>query len=114
MPWNRAETNIDFVNNWTKILHNHTIKFGVDVRRLRDELLQTQDAGGPRGEFQFRNNQTSTPGAAVLDLIARLNRERGTAAIMATHSAEAAGIATRVVRLRDGRIESDSAQPSAS
>ena len=38
LPWNRAETNIDFVSNWTKLLQNHTIKFGVDVRRLRDEL----------------------------------------------------------------------------
>src|ERR1051325_2404879 len=65
IPWNRAETNIDFVSNWTKLHSNHTIKFGVDVRRLRDELLQTQDAGGARGEFQFGNNQTSTPGAAV-------------------------------------------------
>ncbi len=69
LPWNRAETNIDFVSNWTKLLKNHTIKFGVDIRRLRDELLQTQDAGGPRGEFQFRNNVTSTPGGKVLDQV---------------------------------------------
>ncbi len=67
LPWNRAETNIDFVNNWTKIQRNHTIKFGVDVRRLRDELLQTQDAGGPRGEYLFRNNQTAIQGSKVLD-----------------------------------------------
>ncbi|MBI4903331.1 MAG: TonB-dependent receptor [Acidobacteria bacterium] len=65
IPWNRAETNIDLVSNWTKIQSNHTVKFGVDVRRLRDELLQTQDAGGPRGEFIFGNNQTSTSGASV-------------------------------------------------
>ncbi len=65
IPWNRAETNIDFVSNWTKIASNHTIKWGVDLRRLRDELLQTQDAGGPRGEFVFGNNQTSMQGAAV-------------------------------------------------
>jgi hypothetical protein len=69
LPWNRAETHFNFVNNWTKMLQNHTIKFGVDVRRLRDELLQTQDAGGSRGEFQFRNNQTSTPGAPVVDQV---------------------------------------------
>ena len=69
LPWNRAETNIDFVNNWTKVLHNHTIKLGLDLRRIRDELLQTQDAGGPRGEFQFRNQQTSIPGAVVLDQV---------------------------------------------
>ena len=66
LPWNRAETNIDVVNNWTKLLRNHTIKFGADLRRLRDELLQTQDAGGPRGQFNYGNNQTSTSGAAVL------------------------------------------------
>jgi len=69
LPWNRAETNIDMVANFTKLHSNHTVKFGMDLRRLRDELLQTQDAGGPRGEFQFRNNQTSTPGATVLDQV---------------------------------------------
>ncbi len=69
LPWNRGETNIDFVNNWTKVQRNHTIKFGVDLRRLRDDLLQTQDAGGPRGEYQFRDNQTSTPGGKVLDQV---------------------------------------------
>ncbi len=67
LPWNRAETNIDFVSNWTRLMRNHTVKFGVDVRRLRDELLQTQDAGGPRGEYQFRDQQTAIPGSAVLD-----------------------------------------------
>ena len=41
----------------------------MDVRRLRDELLQTQDAGGPRGQFTFGNNQTSISGAAVQDQV---------------------------------------------
>ncbi len=65
LPWNRAETNFNLVNNWTKVLRNHTIKFGVDWRRIRDELLQTQDNGGPRGEFLFGSNQTSISGQAV-------------------------------------------------
>jgi hypothetical protein len=69
LPWNRAETNIDVVSNWTKLLRNHSIKFGMDVRRIRDELLQTQDAGGPRGQYQFGNNQTSVSGASVLDQV---------------------------------------------
>jgi hypothetical protein len=69
LPWNRAETNFDYVANFTKIINNHTIKWGADLRRDREELLQTQDAGGPRGEFQFRDNQTSTPGATVLDQV---------------------------------------------
>jgi hypothetical protein len=40
LPWLRAESNIDFANNWTKILGNHTIKAGADIRRVRDDLLQ--------------------------------------------------------------------------
>lgn len=59
LPWIRAESNIDFVNNWTKILHNHTLKAGADVRRVRDDLLQDQTFS-PRGAFTFRENQTST------------------------------------------------------
>ena len=62
MPWIRAEANIDFVNNWTKILGNHTVRFGVDVRRVRDELLQGQTYS-PRGVTTFGQNQTSIPGA---------------------------------------------------
>lgn len=69
VPWNRAETNFDFVGNFTKIYSNHTLKWGANLRRGREELLQTQDAGGPRGEYQFRSNQTSIPGAAVLDQV---------------------------------------------
>ncbi len=51
LPWNRAETNIDFVNNWTKMLRSHTIKLGVDLRRVCDDLLQTQDAGRSSGRM---------------------------------------------------------------
>ena len=69
LPWNRAETNFNFVSNWSKLLRNHTIKFGAEVRRLREELLQTQNAGGPRGEYVFGNNQTAIPGSTVLSQV---------------------------------------------
>ena len=59
MPWIRAEANIDFVNNWTKILGNHTFRWGVDVRRVRDELLQGQTFS-PRGLVTFGQSATST------------------------------------------------------
>ena len=62
VPWIRAEANIDLVNNWTKILGNHTIKFGADVRRVRDDLLQDQTYS-PRGVFTFADLQTSQSGA---------------------------------------------------
>ncbi len=62
LPWIRSETNIDLVNNWTKTLSRHTLKIGFDLRRLRDDLLQTQTYS-PRGLYRYRTNQTSIPGA---------------------------------------------------
>jgi hypothetical protein len=58
LPWHRAEANISVVNSWTKTAGNHTIKWGVDYRRLRDDLLQTQTIN-PRGLFNFNTAQTS-------------------------------------------------------
>lgn len=58
VPWIRGESNIDFVNNWTKVVHNHTVKAGVDLRRVRDDLLQFQTFS-PRGAFTFSDVQTS-------------------------------------------------------
>jgi hypothetical protein len=63
LPWLRAESNIDFANNWTKILGNHAIKAGLDIRRVRDDLLQG-NINAAAGSFYFSENQTSTPGAA--------------------------------------------------
>ncbi len=59
VPWIRAEANIDFVNNWTKVIRNHSVKFGVDLRRVRDDLLQDQTFS-PRGAYTFGENQTAS------------------------------------------------------
>jgi hypothetical protein len=61
LPWIRFETNWNFVNNWTKTLGNHTIKFGVDSRFNRDGLLQTQ-VYSLRGQYRFRTGQTGRVG----------------------------------------------------
>jgi putative ABC transport system ATP-binding protein len=45
-------------------------------------------------------------GKLVLEVIARINAELGTTAIVITHNAAIAGMADRVVRLADGRIAS--------
>jgi putative ABC transport system ATP-binding protein len=50
-------------------------------------------------------NLDTTTGNVILELLERLTRERNTATIMATHSLEAAALATTVVRMRDGKIE---------
>src|SRR5512146_106775 len=44
-------------------------------------------------------------GKLVLEVIARINREIGTTAIVITHNAAIAGMADRVVYLADGRIQ---------
>lgn len=64
LPWIRAESNIDFVNTWTKVKGNHTFKWGMDLRRVRDDLLQDQTFS-PRGAFTFSANQTSQSGAST-------------------------------------------------
>jgi hypothetical protein len=58
LPWIRSETNIDFANTWTKVVGNHTVKFGVDLRRVRDALLQEQTFS-PRGLYTFADGQTA-------------------------------------------------------
>jgi len=65
LPWIRSETNIDFANTWTKILGNHTVKFGVDFRRIRDALLQEQTFS-PRGLYTFNDGQTALKCTAVV------------------------------------------------
>ena len=43
----------------------------------------------------------------ILDLMERVNRDFGCTIVMVTHNAAIAGMATRVLRLRDGRIAAD-------
>ena len=53
LPWDRSEKTYNVAATLTKLQGNHTIKFGGEWRHNRDFLLQTQDAGGSRGEFIF-------------------------------------------------------------
>lgn len=62
LPWVRAETNIDLVNTWSKLKGNHSFKWGAELRRVRDDLLQTQTYS-PRGLYRFREAQTAIPGS---------------------------------------------------
>ncbi len=59
-PWDRGETNISAANNWTRILGNHSLRFGVEIRRVRDDLTQGQTFG-PRGAFTYADGQTGNP-----------------------------------------------------
>ncbi|MDP2389458.1 MAG: ATP-binding cassette domain-containing protein, partial [Acidobacteriota bacterium] len=50
-------------------------------------------------------NLDSDNGAKVLALLSELNREMGVTVLLATHAAEVAAAATRVLRMRDGTFE---------
>ncbi len=54
-------------------------------------------------------NLDSANAAKVLDLFAQLQKARGLALIVVTHSDEVAALADRVIRMRDGQIVSDCA-----
>ncbi len=58
LPWVRAEANVDVVNIWTKVKGNHTFKWGIDLKRIRDDLLQDQTYGA-RGIYNFAAAQTA-------------------------------------------------------
>jgi putative ABC transport system ATP-binding protein len=50
-------------------------------------------------------NLDSTTGARILDALVELNRGRGLTLLLATHAAEVASAADRVVHMRDGRTD---------
>lgn len=52
-------------------------------------------------------NLDSKAGAALMDLMRRLNEEKGITFVFSTHDPMVVERARRVIRLRDGRIESD-------
>jgi putative ABC transport system ATP-binding protein len=52
-------------------------------------------------------NLDSKAGAALMDLMRRLNEEKGITFVFSTHDAMVVERARRVIRLRDGRIEAD-------
>lgn len=56
-PWDRAESNVDIVNDWTKIIANHSLKIGGEIRTNRQDLYQVASYS-PRGEFEFSGGQT--------------------------------------------------------
>ncbi len=61
LPWDRSERTAEVSTVLTKILGNHTVKFGGNLRHNRDFLLQVQDRQGPRGGFEFSAPQTAIP-----------------------------------------------------
>jgi len=64
-------------------------------------------ADEPTGNLDTRN------GAEVMRILEELNAEQGVAVVLVTHDDEVAGRARRQVRVRDGRVERDTARDAA-
>ena len=58
-------------------------------------------------------NLDDTTGASIIDLLFALKRNRGSTLVLVTHDLELARRCDRVVRLRSGRIEADTAAAAA-
>ncbi len=54
-------------------------------------------------------NLDSARGEEILQLLKRINCERGTTIVIVTHDHNAASACARLIKLRDGRVEGDSA-----
>ena len=57
LPWARSVTSFGVVNNFSKTFSKHILRFGVDIRRERNDILQTQTFN-PRGRFEYQPGQT--------------------------------------------------------
>ncbi len=57
-------------------------------------------------------NLDSNSGSEVLRLLRRQAEEHGTTVVMVTHDANAARVGSRLIVIRDGRIQSDAAVPT--
>jgi putative ABC transport system ATP-binding protein len=55
----------------------------------------------PTGNLDFRTGQQ------ILGLLQKLTGEQGKTCVLVTHNTAIAGVGTRIVRLRDGRVQSD-------
>ncbi len=63
-PLNEQEQQYQFVNNWTNIRGNHTLKFGADIRYAMN--LRVPSDSHRSGEIYFSNNFTQGPGGSGL------------------------------------------------
>jgi putative ABC transport system ATP-binding protein len=57
-------------------------------------------------------NLDSATARDLLELMAALNRERGTTFLFSTHDPQVMDVARRLIRLRDGRVIEDSRKDS--
>jgi hypothetical protein len=62
-PLNEQEQQFEVVNNWTKIIGNHSVKFGADLRYVMN--LRIPSDQNRAGSFTFASTRTASGSSAV-------------------------------------------------
>lgn len=99
----RAAELLEWLNLGSRFTHLPSQLSGGEMQRTAIARALINDpavilADEPTGNLDSRN------GAVVVDLLSELNRSSKKTVVLATHGNMADGAATRVVRLRDGKI----------
>ena len=102
----RAVTALEAVGLGHRLTHKPTQLSGGEQQRV---AIARALVGEPRLVLadEPTGNLDSVNGNEVLNVLERLNRERGVAVVLVTHDAEVADRATRLIRMRDGVVVSD-------
>ncbi len=102
----RARAAVETVGLSHRLVHESSQLSGGERQRVAIARALVNDpevlfADEPTG------NLDSKSGQAVMEMLEQLNRERGHTIVLITHEAYTAAYARRIIRLRDGRAESD-------
>ena len=102
----RAVAALEAVGLGHRLTHRPTQLSGGEQQRV---AIARALVGEPRLVLadEPTGNLDSANGREVLNVLERLNRERGVAVVLVTHDAEVAARATRLIRMRDGVVVSD-------
>ncbi len=108
----RAEAELQAVGLGDRVHHYPSQMSGGEQQRVA-----LARAAAPRPDILLADEPTgnldAATGAAIMDLLFALNERHGATLVLVTHAPELAERCGRVVRLTDGRIDSDTQQQAA-
>jgi putative ABC transport system ATP-binding protein len=108
----KAEELMDLVGLADRASHYPTELSGGQQQRVAIARALANDPDILIGD-EITGDLDSVTGFEVMDLVARLNRERGTTVVYVTHDPRMARYARRLIQIRDGKIISDETEIQA-